>query len=78
MLIPALLAAYIYSFISSLDNFEAALVAGLPGGIFLLTTLIYFTVQLQSPVDYPLAAAFSVFFMLIMLLFVFYYQRSSG
>jgi iron(III) transport system permease protein len=75
MLVPALLAAYIYSFISSLDNFEAALVAGLPGGIFLLTTLIYFTVQLQSPVDYPLGAAFSVFFMLIMLVFVFYYQR---
>ena len=75
MLVPALLAAYIYSFISSMDSFEAALVAGLPAGIFLLPTLIYFTVQLTPPIDYVLGATFSVFFMTIMLVLVVYYQR---
>ena len=75
LLAPAILAAATYSFISSLDQFEAALVAGLPGQVFLLPTLIFFTVQLRSPADYGLSAVYSVFFMLLMILLLVVYRR---
>ncbi len=75
LLAPAILAAAMYSFISSLDQFEAALAAGLPGQIFLLPTLIFFTVQLRSPADYGLSAVYSVFFMLLMIILLILYRR---
>jgi iron(III) transport system permease protein len=78
LLTPAILAAAMYSFISSMDQFEAALAAGLPGQVFLLPTLIYFTVQLRSPADYGLSAVYSVFFMLLMIVLLFVYRRIVG
>ena len=72
---PAIVGAGIYSFISSMDNFEAALAVGLPGGVFLLTTLIYFSVQLRMPIDWGLGAVYSVGFMIIMVLLVLLYRR---
>lgn len=75
LLVPAILAAAMYSFISSMDQFEAALVAGLPGQVFLLPTLIYFTVQLRSPADYGLSAVYSVFFMVLMIVLLVVYRR---
>ncbi|HEY5551093.1 MAG TPA: ABC transporter permease subunit, partial [Opitutaceae bacterium] len=75
LLAPAILAAAMYSFISSMDQFEAALVAGLPGQVFLLPTLIYFTVQLRSPADYGLSAVYSIFFMVLMIVLLVVYRR---
>lgn len=75
LLAPAILAAAMYSFISSLDQFEAALAAGLPGQVFLLPTLIFFTVQLRSPADYGLSAVYSIFFMVLMILLLIVYRR---
>lgn len=74
-LVPALLAAAIYSFISGMDQFEAALGVGLPGGVFLLGTLTYFTVQMRVPTDYGLGAVYALIFMLIMVLLVIVYRR---
>ncbi len=75
LLAPAILAAAMYSFISSMDQFEAALVAGLPGQVFLLPTLIYFTVRMQSPADFGLGAVYSVLFMVLMFLLLVLYRR---
>jgi iron(III) transport system permease protein len=75
VLTPAVLAAGMYSFISSMDQFEAALAVGLPGGVYLLSTLIYFTVSLRVPVDYGAGAVYSVLFMAIMVLLVLAYRR---
>jgi iron(III) transport system permease protein len=75
LLAPAILAATMYSFISSMDQFEAALVAGLPGEVFLLPTLVYFTVQMRSPVDHGLSAVYSIIFMAIMVLLLILYRR---
>ncbi len=74
-LAPAILAAGMYSFISSMDNFEGALAVGLPGGVYMLSTLVYFTVSLRVPVDYGLGAVYSVLFMGIMILLVLAYRR---
>lgn len=75
LLAPALLAASMYSFISSMDQFEAALVAGLPGQVLLLPTLIFFTVRMQSPADFGLGAVYSVMFMVLMIVLLVLYRR---
>lgn len=73
---PAILAAGMYSFILSMESFEAALAVGLPGGVFVLSTLIYFTTRIQPPPDYGLGAVFGVIFMAIMILFLIVYRRA--
>jgi iron(III) transport system permease protein len=75
LLMPALSAAAIYSFVSHLESFEAPLTIGLAAGIFVLSTLIYFTARYHIPVDYGLSAAYAVFFMVIMTVFSFLYGR---
>jgi len=75
LLMPALAAASIYSFVSHLESFEAPLTVGLAAGIFVLSTLIYFTARYHVPVDYGLSAAYAVFFMTIMTVFSYFYVR---
>jgi len=76
VLLPAILTAGMYSFISSMDSFEAPLAVGLPAGIFLLSTLIYFTTRMQAPINYGLGAAFSVLYMVLMILLLLGYRRA--
>lgn len=76
ILLPAVLTATMYSFISSMDSFEAPLAVGLPAGIVVLATLIYFTAQINVPVDYGLSAAFSITYMFVMILLLIGYRRA--
>ncbi len=66
VLLPAVLTAGMYEFVSSMESFEAPLAVGLPAGIFVLSTLIYFTVRLQAPVDYGLGAVYGVTYMIML------------
>ena len=75
-MLPAVLAAAMYSFISSMESFEAPLAVGLPGNIFVLSTLIYFTTRIQAPMDYGLAAVFGVSYMVLMVLLLVVYRRA--
>jgi iron(III) transport system permease protein len=72
---PAILAAGMYSFISSMESFEAPLAVGLRGGIFVLSTLIYFTTRLQAPFEYGLGSVFGVTYMLMMVILLIGYRR---
>ncbi|MGH7772479.1 MAG: ABC transporter permease, partial [Candidatus Binatia bacterium] len=74
-LMPAVLTAAIYSFISSMESFEGPLAIGLPAGIFVLSTLIYFTTRLQAPLDYGLGAVFGTVYMVLMLFLLAGYRR---
>lgn len=76
VLLPAVLTAGMYEFVSSMESFEAPLAVGLPAGIFVLSTLIYFTVRLQAPVDYGLGAVFGVTYMVILLFLLWGYRRA--
>ena len=78
VLMPAVLMAGMYSFISSMDSLEAPLAVGLPAGIFLLSTLIYFTTRVQTPTDYGLGATFGVFYMILMIGLLILYRRAIG
>lgn len=75
LMFPAFLVAAMYSFMGVLENFDIALVLGIPGNIHVLSTLIYFTAQLRVPSDYGVAAVYSVLFMCIGLLLVLIYRR---
>lgn len=72
-LLPAILAAFLYSFISSMESFEAPLLVGLPAGIYVYSTMIYFSTRLMP--SYGLAAAFAVSYCVIALVLVVMYQR---
>jgi iron(III) transport system permease protein len=58
-----------------MESFEGPLAIGLPGGIFVLSTLIYFTTRLQAPLDYGLGAVFGVVYMVMMLVLLAGYRR---
>jgi len=75
LLAPALFSAATYSFVSHLDSFEAPLAVGLPAGIFVLATLIYFQAMLSVPGDYGLSAAYAVLFMGIVGIMAIFYAR---
>ena len=74
-LFPAVFAAFLYSFISSMESFEAPLLVGLPAGIFVYSTMIYFSTRLMP--SYGLAASFAVSYCLIALILVVIYQRMA-
>jgi iron(III) transport system permease protein len=76
VLLPAVLTAGMYEFVSSMESFEAPLAVGLPAGIFVLSTLIYFTVRLQAPVDYGLGSVFGVTYMILLLFMLWGYRRA--
>ena len=73
LMLPLLLATWMYSFIGTLDDFETPLLIGLPAQIFLLPTVIYFTAYLSSA--WGLAAAYATIFLLISVFMVVLYHR---
>ncbi|MDP6559220.1 MAG: iron ABC transporter permease [Candidatus Binatia bacterium] len=72
-LLPAILAAFLYSFISSMESFEAPWLVGLPARIYVYSTMIYFSTRLMP--SYGLAATFAVSYCLIAIVLVVAYQR---
>lgn len=73
LLTPAILAAGMFALIGNLDDLETPLLIGLPAGVFLLPTLIYFTASQSS--DWGLSAAYTVLFLgLTVTMVVFYYR----
>ena len=73
LMLPMLLATWMYSFIGTLDDFETPLLIGLPAQIFLLPTVIYFTAYLSS--SWGLSAAYATIFLLISVVMVIIYHR---
>ena len=73
LLTPAILAAGMYAFIGNLDDLETPLLIGVPAGIFLLPTLIYFTASQSS--DWGLSSAYTVLFLTVTISMVVFYYR---
>ena len=70
LLMPAIFAAGMYSLLVSLDSFELPLIIGLPGRVYVFTTLIYFSAQGLFPPNYGLASAFGMTFLIFGLILV--------
>src|SRR5262244_610937 len=73
---PALLAAILYEFASSMESFEAPLVLGLPGRVYVYSTMIYISTRDAIP-NYGLGAAFGASYFLFSLALVYFYQRAT-
>ena len=73
LMLPAVLAAAMYAFLGNLDDFETPLLIGLPAGVFVLPTLIYFTAYQGS--QFGLSSAYAAFFMLVTVVMVVIYYR---
>ena len=73
LLLPILLATAMYGFIGNLDDFDVPLLIGLPGGVFILSTLIYFVTYLGS--NWGVAAVYSTIFIAMTVLLVAIYHR---
>jgi iron(III) transport system permease protein len=76
VLLPAILAALLYCFTSSMESFEAPLVVGLPGQVYVYSTMIYLSAR--GPLaNYGLGSAFAVSYLLLALGLVYFYQRAT-
>jgi iron(III) transport system permease protein len=73
LMLPAVLAAGMYAFLGNLDDFETPLLVGLPAGVFVLPTLIYFTAY--QGLEFGLSAAYASLFMVVTVVMVVVYYR---
>lgn len=73
MVTPALLAAATYALMGNLDDLETPLLLGVPAGIFLLPTLIWFTASQNA--DWGLSSAYTVLFLVMTIAMVVFYYR---
>jgi iron(III) transport system permease protein len=71
LLLPAILAGAVYSFMVSFDSFEIPIIIGLPERIFVFSTLIYFSAQGMYPPDHGFASAFAACFFPISFLLIY-------
>lgn len=75
LVMPMLLAAWMYSFLGNLEDFETPLLIGLPAGIYVLPTLIFFTAYGASGAQHGLASAYTSIFIVITVVLVLVYYR---
>src|SRR5438067_1452810 len=72
LMLPGILAAFVYSITGSLETFEVPAVMGLPGNIHLLSTKIYL---LNKTDDGAIASSIGIVFILLAIVFVYIYSR---
>lgn len=74
---PAIMSATILCFMAVMESFEIPGIIGLPANVYVFSTRIYYAADLASPPDIGLASAFAVTFLLISLILLWLYQRST-
>lgn len=73
LLKPILLATAMYGLISNLEDFDTPLLIGLPAGVYVLSTFIYFSTYLSG--DWGLSAVYTTMFLFLTVAMVALYQR---
>jgi iron(III) transport system permease protein len=78
LMLPGILAAFIYYFITVIESFEIPAIIALPVGLQLLTTKIFFaTAGETSFPQYSVAAAVSILFVIVSALLIYLYSRAT-
>ncbi len=75
---PAIFVAFIYVFVGALESFEIPAVVGIPAGIFVFSTKIYFEATSKSPPDFGLANAYGVAFVIISIGLLYWYAKATA
>ena len=78
LLTPAIFAAGMYSFMTHLESLEIPIVIGLPAGVFVFPSYIFFSTQRFMPPEYGLSAALGASFLVVSILLVYWYRRVAG
>jgi iron(III) transport system permease protein len=78
LLMPAILAAFMYSFMGSLESLEIPMVIGFPAGVYVLSTYIYYSAHRFAPPQYGRSAALGALFIIVCIVLVYLYRRATG
>jgi len=74
LLLPAILAVWMISFVRAIENFEVPALIGMPAGILVFATEVYLATK-NVPTDFGLASTFGVVYLAITALGVVLYLR---
>lgn len=74
VLLPAILAVWMITFVRAIENFEVPALIGLPGGILVFATEVYLATK-NVPTDFGLASTFAVVYLAITAAGVILYLR---
>jgi iron(III) transport system permease protein len=78
LMLPGILAAFIYYFITVIESFEIPAIIALPVGLQLLTTKIFFATSAETSFpQYSVAAAVSILFVIASALLIYLYSRAT-
>ena len=76
LMLPTVFAVCLLIFIRGIEDFEVPALLGIPAGVYVLSTEIYLSVR-RPPTDFNLAAAISMFYLLVALGGLYLYFRST-
>jgi iron(III) transport system permease protein len=78
LMLPGILAACIYYFITVIESFEVPAIIALPIGMQLLTTKIFFATNATTSMpQYSVAAAVSIIFVVLSVILIYLYTRAT-
>ena len=77
LVLPAILSAFLLSFVIANEAFDTAAIIGIPGRVFVLSSSIYYNVEGIFPPNYGEATAYAVILVAITLLAIYFYSRST-
>ena len=78
LMLPGILAACIYYFITVIESFEVPAIIALPIGMQLLTTKIFFATNATTSMpQYSVAASVSIIFVVLSALLIYLYTRAT-
>jgi iron(III) transport system permease protein len=75
LMAPIILSAGLLSFIRAMDAFEVPVLLGLPAKVMVFSNRIYAAVEYDYPVNYGLATALGVSFVVLMLALIYFQNR---
>lgn len=78
LMIPSILAIWLLLFVRGIETFEAPAVIGIPAEIKVFATQIFLALSITSPPEYNLAATYATFYLLIAVLGVLLYLRTTS
>jgi iron(III) transport system permease protein len=70
LLLPAILGCFSLAFVRMVESFEVELLLGVPAGIYVFTTQIYYYIHSQGLPDYPAAIALSTVLIILTLVVI--------
>jgi len=77
VLLPAILAVWMITFVRAIENFEVPALIGIPAGILVFATEVYLATR-NVPMDFGLASTFGVVYLAITAVGIFLYLRLTA